>query len=406
MARNPYGNAMELSTDIVFIRLFGEVCRKCFGHTVTSTLSETDSRQLANSIFESTGLVISVKTLRNYSQYVFHPTEEKRENPSVATLDTLARYLLDAPFTDELKRKKDEAHHPYWFRYKSMAAARIAEEGTLPQRKPLRPRDGRRIFLTILVGMILIVVITGLIYFPSGNSGNVVESFNNVSDDSLEEKGWFVKNKDSAYWNRRSIAEGHLSLYTLVGDNWSDGKNNAPIKNLLVREINQDCFSAEISLTDFVPHESWQQAGLLLSEDSAFKGKTLRFSIGYNDFFGGYSNPPEVILQIVGAIEDEAQSRPEEIAHIQVFSGKPQSDTLIRSNLSKSALKIEKRENHYKFLFTTGQSEMFAFREAAHGDYNIQPKYIGIFAMQGLATKEKPIPVGVNSFNLVEINCR
>jgi len=78
---------MDLN-DTVFINLFREVCQKCFGHPLTEPFSETDSKLLANTIFEQTGLVIGVKSIKNYSQYIFNPGGNKKENPSVATLDT------------------------------------------------------------------------------------------------------------------------------------------------------------------------------------------------------------------------------------------------------------------------------------------------------------------------------
>jgi hypothetical protein len=95
----------------IFITLFKEAYIKCFGFQLTSTLTETDSKQFSNSIYMQTGLVIGAKSLKNYSLH--------DSNPSVATLDTLARYVLDAPYTDEINRKNNESHHPYWHQYRS-----------------------------------------------------------------------------------------------------------------------------------------------------------------------------------------------------------------------------------------------------------------------------------------------
>jgi hypothetical protein len=235
----------------------------------------------------------------------------------------------------------------------------------------------------------------------------VTDEFNNVTADSLKAKRWYLKNESTVFWNKRNESAGHLSLFTLIGDNWPDATkmNQAGIKNLIYREINTDCFSAEIHLSNFIPHQSWQQAGILLSEDSSFSGKALRLSIGYNNFFGGYSKPAEVIIQAVGSSVDGNISRPEEIAHVNLFSGEPLSDSLIMSNLSKSALKIEKKGNQFRFLYSTGRMESFAFKEAAHGNFDIQPGYIGIFAMQGLADTEKPERVLFDSFSLIPMDC-
>ena len=392
---------MKNLNDSTFIHLFKEVSQKCFGRPLTEPLSETDSKLLANTIFEETGLVIGVKSIKNYSHYIFNSGEGKKQNPSTATLDTLARYLLNAPATDEIRRKKQESHHPYWFQYRSGFINSVPG-----RRKPATTR-----LLILAATLVLVTTIVLLLVRYSQTNGKAAyfrDDFNAVGADSLRTRGWLLKNEDISYWNKRNTTAGHLSLYTLIGDNWPDAeKSRSPrIKNLLVREIGQDCFAAEIHLTDFLPNRSWQQAGIVLSEDSTFTGKVLRLSIGYNDFFGGYKKQPEIIIQAVGSSVDGNLSRPEEIAHVTLFSGEPETDSLIKNNLSRVGLKIEKKENHYRFLYTNGRMESFAFKEATRGDFAIQPKYIGIFAMQGLAETENPTSAHFDSFSLIGIDCK
>lgn len=384
--------------DTVFINLFREVCQKCFGHPLTEPLSETDSKLLANNILEQTGLVIGVKSIKNYSQYILNTRENKKENPSVATLDTLARYVLNAPYTDEIQRKKNESHHPYWFQYKSRFSNNPAQKRTFVSRK--------RILITIAIILFLAMAVVAIIYFQRSKKGNhFADDFNSVSSDSLKVKGWMIKKADESYWRRRNEKAGHLSLYTLRGDNWPDAKNAPGIKNLLVRKIKPGCFTTEIHVSDFIPNQNWQQAGILLSEDSTFSGKVVRLSLGYNNFFGGYVKPAEIIIQAVASSQAGNLSRPEEVAHITLFSEEPGKDSIIAENLSRLALKIEKRNNHYRLLYAIGRMENFAFKEAVHGDYDIQPRYIGLFAMQGFADKENSIPVFFDSFSLTEIDC-
>ena len=133
-------------------------------------------------------------------------------------------------------------------------------------------------------------------------------------------RGWVIKSEDSVWWDKRDEKPGHLALFTLKGDNWANSGNKAGIKNLVMRRINSDCFMVETHLTDFIPKENWQQAGILLSEDSTFKGKMLRLSISYNDFFGGYKKPPEIIIQAISSSESGLQSKPEEIGHLSLFN--------------------------------------------------------------------------------------
>src|SRR4051812_19342184 len=94
-----------------FIQLFEEACEKCFGHSLTAVLSESESKLFSNQLLEKTGLFNGAKSLKNYSIYVLN-RDSKSENPSTATLDTLARYLLGAPYTDEARRKESENHFP------------------------------------------------------------------------------------------------------------------------------------------------------------------------------------------------------------------------------------------------------------------------------------------------------
>jgi len=384
-----------------FISLFKESCLKCFGHPLTEPLTETDSKQLSNAIFEQTGLVIGVKSIKNYSQYVFNSGIGKPENPSTATLDTLSRYVLNAPFTDEIKRKEKEAHFPWWFQYRSNFVTANPSKTKTPNKK--------RMPFLVLTSIPILALAIFLWFFPKSNKKEFFyDEFNALGTDSLTRNGWMIKNPEKDFWNRRNSIPGHISLYTLIGDNWPlAGKSNLPgIKNMLIRKIESDCFTTELQFSNFIPSHSWQQAGILLSEDSTFNGKALRLTIGYNDFFGGFSKPSEIIIQVVGSTENGNLSKPEEIAHLVLFTGDPLKDSLIRNNLSKSALKIEKKDNQYRFLYTNGRMESFAFKEAAHGEFNIQPKYVGIFAMQGFADTLHQMPVQINSFNLIGIDCK
>ena len=104
-----------------FKQLFLEAYEKCFGEQMVQPLSETESKHFHNQIFEVTGLTVGWRSLKNYSVFVLDNRNIRAENPSVASLDTLARFVLKAPMTNEIKRKEQEAHHPYWFLYKDQS---------------------------------------------------------------------------------------------------------------------------------------------------------------------------------------------------------------------------------------------------------------------------------------------
>ena len=77
----------------------------------------------------------------------------------------------------------------------------------------------------------------------------------------------------------------------------------------------------------------------------------------------------------------------------------------MKSNLARSALKIEKKGKHFRFLYLTGPTESFAFREAVSGDFDFKPRYVSIFAISGWADNAKQIPAYFDSFESVGIPC-
>jgi hypothetical protein len=379
----------------IFSGLFKEAVQKCFGFPLADTLSETESRHLSNKIFDSTGLVIGAKSIRNYSAYIIHGAGSKHENPSVATLDTLARYVSDAPYTDEVQRKDREGHFPYWYQYKNSVGLSV--------KKPSAAKPGKKRMLIAGAVLLFIVLVSVWLFWPVKEAG-FTDEFNAVQDDSLAHNGWFVKDKDPVWWNKRNIVPSHLSLYTLRGDSWSDVANTPVIKNLLLRKISSDCFSAEIHIDGFIPQKEWQQVGILLMEDTTFSARTIRLSIAFNDFFGGFQKPHEILLQGVSSNGADV-SKPEEIAHIPIFSLVPGQEVLIASNLQKSALRIEKNNNHFRFLFAAGQVENFAFKEAFTKDLPVKPRYIGLFALQGFVNDTSYMPAHISFFNYSPAPC-
>jgi hypothetical protein len=383
----------------VFKKLFREVCNKCFGYTVTSPLSDPDSRLLSNKIFLQTGLILGARSIRNYSRYVFSKVDQGnlKENPSVATLDTFARYVLDAPHTTEIQRKENESHYPFWFQYRTDFISKSPGS---------RKRFKWRIVIVAFIPLLAIAALyTIYINTPENKIEFFYDGFDNVSEDSLVGRGWMLKPADPYWWKKRVDKAGHLTLYTLRGDNWTLGDQLADMKNILMREIPSDCFTAEIHLSGFVPLNNWQQAGILLSEDSTFTGKMIRLSISYNDYFGGYQKPAEIMIQVFSSTESGSASKPQEIIQLPLFTLQTTEDSLITANLSKSILKIEKKGDHFRFLYSASSIESFALKEASGGEFSIQPKYISIFAIQGWSETENIIPACFDSFSIMKIRC-
>jgi len=381
-----------------FIQLFKDACRKCFGHSLQNVLSETESKHFCNHIIDKTGLIIGFKSIKNYSVFVLGQSAGKQENPSIATLDTLARYVMDAPYTDEIKRKTSESHYPYWFSYKDKFL-RPLERAAPVRKKPAK------IWMPA-VGIALLVLAILFLVLSSAKLQQFAEDFHSTNDDTLVKHGWKVQAKDAGYWYRRGEKAGCLSLFTLKGDSWPDSTSMPGIKNLLLRPITADCFTAEVHFSQFVPAQNWQQAGILLLEDTDFKGKSLRLSLAYNDFAGAYPKSRQVVVQAVTSL-GKGFGKPEEIAHTPVlyFDSLTAKPGLI-NYLDNSALRIEKHNQTFRLLYSGSSFNNAAFKEIITQEFNMQPKYIALFAFKGFVDSAAAMPVHIKYFSLIDEDCK
>jgi len=388
---------MNKTDSLAFAKLFKEAYHKCFAHELQAPLTETESKLFCNQVLEITGLSIGWKSVKNYSFFVLDNTSAKAENPSAATLDTLARYVLGAPYTTEIQRKDNEDHYPWWFLYREKMVR------SAPKNEHVKTR------VYVLIAMGITAVCIALIFWVrirNGKADQFSDDFGQLAGSTLAQKGWFVKDPDSVYWVRRSESKGQLTLFTLSGDNWPDPPKKQRIKNLLLRAIPYDCFTAEVHLSDFVPRQEWQQAGILLLEDTTLTGKSMRLSIAFNDNFGGFKKGREVLIQAVSWLGN-GFGRPEEISHRPILSlDTAENAPQVIGNLHNTGLRIEKTGNKFRFLFSGGASENGAFREVANQELDIHPRYIGIFAIKGFKDTSAIAPVHFTFFRIAGSDCR
>lgn len=390
---------MEAFERQVFTDLMNAVVVKCFDHPLNSPLSEPESKHLSSAIQESTGLIVGWRSLKNYALFVLTAPPGKPENPSVATLDTLARYVLGAPITTEGKRKKTEAHFPYWFTYREQAGLPAASSRPVPKPNPPTSR------LRLVIGLLLAAVIGGFFVFQPPNLTQFEETFQNTDETYLGGRGWFIQRKNVNFWNRRAEKPGYLTLFTLKGDTWPQAGQTVGVENLLMREIQDDCFRTEVHLSDFVPGGNWQQAGLLLVEDTLFKGKSIRLSLAYNNYFGGYAKPGEVLIQ---AIASDGKQHPnlEEFVHQSLFPVEQASDRRIATtNLKHAAFRVEKQGRTFRFLYSASPVDNFSFKEVTTYAFDMTPRYIGVFALKGFVDTTATIPVRVRYFRFDAQRC-
>jgi Beta xylosidase C-terminal Concanavalin A-like domain len=389
-----------------FAKLFDEAYERCFGYVMKSPLTESESKLFSTSVYQSTGLIIGWKSLKNYSQYFINGTSSKQENPSIATLDTLARYVMRAPRTDEIKRKEEEDHHPYWFEYRNQFRRGTGHGAT--RRLPKRPILTNRLAVAAISLLVLAILITLVLWWHPYRDNKVEQfsdDFHSLEVDSLTTHGWFVKSSNTAYWNRREDTPGSLTLFTLRGDNWPDSGQTPEIQNLLLRKISSNCFTVEAHLSDFIPQRNWEQAGLILLEDTNFVGKSARLSVVYNDYSGGYPKSRDILIQAITSLGSDF-SKPEEIAHKVIFNYGRDSEDVIGENLKHSALRIEKHGATFRFLFSDGAMDNSAFKEIVSREFDMKPKYVGLFAMKGFVSDTAVIPARFKFFRIVNEPCK
>ena len=166
-----------------------------------------------------------------------------------------------------------------------------------------------------------------------------------------------------------------------------------------------DCFRTEVHLKDFVPNGNWQQAGFILLEDTLFTGKSIRLSLAYNNYFGGYVKPAEILIQAI-ASNGKGDTNLEEFIHQPLFEVGNESERRIAvTNLKNVAFRIEKQGTKFRFLYSASPVDNFSFREITTHDFTMNPKYLGLFALKGFVDTTAVIPVTVRYFRLAGQRC-
>ncbi|MEO7214363.1 hypothetical protein [Mucilaginibacter sp.] len=376
----------------VFSILYREAYSRCFGVSLTQPLTETEGKLFQQQLLDHTGLTVGWRSLKNYSLFVL--SGKKKENPSVASMDTLARYVLKSPYTNELERKRDESHHPYWFIYRERHLAKAI----LPDVKPVSFALVKPVLAAVLL------LLAAYTWYQRKSSVSFVDNFKDVSDKAMIDKDWQVLNKDDVYWPKHGDIPKALTLFTLPGDNWPDSVSLPQIKNLVIRSLPGGCFVTELHMEDFIPAGEWQQAGLLLMEDTSINSPSIRLSLAYNDFFGGFKKPHEILVQAI-ATRGEG-SKPEEFVHNTILTlDSTVNSSIISGNLKRTALRIEKQGSHYKLLYAGGADANSAFKQLAIKDVGITPRYVAIFALKGRVSGTPVVPVKFKKFMLESIAC-
>lgn len=440
---------MTPSDEAAFKQMFRDACGRCFGTDHPSPLTAAESRVLCAHILEETGMTLGWKTVQTYSLHLHLDTPDA-VHPTGASLETLARYVLGAPRVEALVMRAalprpdvtpevPEGRFPYWFQYRDGYRRRLPvrlrrngvpgliREPGLPDAHPiprglakrfwfytfrgagqvlswsrrLVPEYIRHSWLAWLAFVLFVglTVIWSVREYYARRTTTFTDSFAQVDGDSLQTRGWTRLFPDGASWDARGATPGALTLFTLKGDNWPDSADAPYIGNLLMRPINGECFTAEVQFSEFTPTANWQQAGLLLLEDSTLSSRSIRISIAYNDYFEDYVQPRQIIVEGISSAGTPT-GKPEEILHKTLYLLGWGKDSLIRESMRHTALRIEKRGTTYRFLYAGGQTDNFVFQEVGTHSLYITPRYIALFALRGNRGHAADMPVDVRLFRL------
>ena len=246
--------------------------------------------------------------------------------------------------------------------------------------------------------MVFLIVVVGLSI--GREETKFRDDFHALSADSLKARGWWVVAPDTFYWNKRGDWNGGLTLYTLQGDNWPDPAHAPVIRNLLERRIPAGNWMLEWHFSHFIPHQDWQQAGVLLSEGNGLDDPSLRVSIAYNDYNGVYPRSGTILLQ---AILSHGAAKPEEIAHVPLFSADSlRQNPALAGSLENTALRIvyRQQEGRLRILYADGILANTSFREIGSYDLSMNFSFVGLFALKGFVDSTENMPVRFSSFRL------
>jgi len=127
-------------------------------------------------------------------------------------------------------------------------------------------------------------------------------------------------------------------------------------------------------------------------------------SVAYNDFNGVYPRAGSILVQVISS---QASGKPEEIAHVQLFS----SDSLLThpalaKTLAHSALRIEKQGDRFRILYADGILPNTSFREIATHEFAMRPRYAGLYALKGFVDSSDVIPARFDYFSLDCEECK
>ena len=364
-------------------------------YSALKKLSETEANSLAVLIEERTGMTISGKTIINFINAILKDTPNKI-NPSLVSLDTLARYCLDIPRGSDQERKKQN-NYIYWYQYCEQlrngnyqtyepSIQKEIPNNNIEEENPFLNKNNKRRWIALFISLFFLIL---TLFLMPQKTTNYTQNFDFSTPqqliDSLKRDGWIIIDEDSAFLYKQN-RPGALTLYTLAGDYWVKPKEEPIIKNLLLKKINcGSCCEIIIKIDDFRPDCRHQQVAIMIfGSDFSKNAPHLRYALLNTDtdqweyFQSIYI--PLCIYEIVNNTGKVLYAN----SPYDSFDAKlPRKDFIIRLRYTNNSY-ILSGMSDYEW---TGEKEFYR-----NSDTNFKPKYIALAAFHGL-THDDYIPL-------------
>lgn len=294
-----------------FKKLLKDIFNLALSKTIES-VNDNDYEVLSNLMFDALSTKIVKPTIKEFVE-ASRKDNYQLINPRYSSLKILVLFLdycLEKKFLGKTENKSDEF---YWYEYLKYYKRSLENEelvytnqnnsdkdkshnNTFKESISLKPKDAHSAFqfsnyrFKHWAIVILIVAFFGVmtpVYLSFKNRSFIlIENFSNISEDTLFSKGWFLIDKDSAYWNKRNLKAKSLTLYTLVGDYWIRNRDSSRrlIKNNLIYHLPHKLsnFEAEVEIDDFFPDKCCQQAGFIFLKDTSDLANNFRYTVSKN----------------------------------------------------------------------------------------------------------------------------
>lgn len=383
----------------LFRELLKKVRHKASHDDQITRITESEAKIIAAAIHKSTGETISTKTLINYFRAAYTGSWTG-VNPSLLTLDILARYCLEDNPGEQGHLDPIEGY--FWIRFKQLSDSPGRGESTFTRDTKKNKLNNPITLSASILGLICITFF--YIFFKNHRPmQNFFDDFSNVSMAYLEENGWKILFKDEVWLNKQE-SKNQLTLYTLAGDYWVKAGEKQAVTNTLVRQLDHpNNFSVTINISQFCPIHSYQQAGIILFEKELDPKRSLRITWGFTNQ-GTYGGPG----LNVSVIEMNGHQPITHFYHEYI------SDYINQSNLYEHpsgplGLMIQFNNNSIS-LYGYKESRLNTFTYVTTFNTNIKPRYCGLVAFHGwtdsryMPLNADAIPVLIDDFKITYSN--